>query len=32
MTFPPVFSDTPPFKALREALSSLHQESNPTWE
>ena len=31
MTLPPVCSDTPSFAALREALSSLHEESNPTW-
>lgn len=31
MTLPPVSSDTPSFAGLREALSSLHEESNPTW-
>ena len=31
MNLPPVSSDTPSFAGLREALSSLHEESNPTW-
>lgn len=31
MPLPPVSSDTPSFAGLREALSSLHEESNPTW-
>ena len=31
MTLPPVCSDTPSFAALREALSSLRQESVPNW-
>ena len=31
MTLPPVSSDTPSFAGLRAALSSLHEESNPTW-
>lgn len=31
MTLPPVSSDTSSIKALREALSSLHEESNPNW-
>lgn len=31
MTLPPICSDTPSFAALREALSSLRQESVPNW-
>ena len=31
MNLSPVSSDTPSFAGLREALSSLHEESNPTW-